>query len=100
RASFKLADRRTSPDGAPPFAPTKWAELRQYSDIPDTGPLSDDKARTLIHGYHAAVSYVDAQLGKLLEALDEMGLTKNTIIVVWGDHGWHLGDHGMWCKHT
>jgi iduronate 2-sulfatase len=100
RAAFALPERRTPPEGAPPFAPTTWGELRQYSDIPEVGPLNDDKARTLIHGYHAAVSYVDAQLGKLLDALDELELANNTIVVVWGDHGWHLGDHGMWCKHT
>ncbi len=91
---------KTPPTGAPPFAPTTWGELRQYSDIPATGPLDDAKARHLIHGYYAATSYMDAQLGRVLDALDATGLANNTIIVLWGDHGWHLGDHGMWCKHT
>lgn len=91
---------KTPPVGAPPFAPTTWGELRQYSDIPATGPLDDAKARHLIHGYYAATSYMDAQLGRVLDALEVTGLARNTIIVLWGDHGWHLGDHGMWCKHT
>jgi len=91
---------KTPPIGAPPFAPTTWGELRQYSDIPATGPLDDAKARHLIHGYYAATSYMDAQLGRVLDALDSTGLAANTIIILWGDHGWHLGDHGMWCKHT
>src|SRR5258708_38346313 len=68
--------------------------------MPDTGPRTDQKARTLMHGYHAAVSYVDAQIGRVLEELERLGLASNTIIVLWGDHGWHLGDHGMWTKHT
>jgi hypothetical protein len=59
-----------------------------------------DKQKELIHGYYAAISYTDAQVGILLNTLDELGLTKNTIIVLWGDHGWHLGDHNLWCKHT
>lgn len=100
RASFQLPVVRTPPEGAPKYAPTTWGELRQYSDIPETGPLTDDQARTMIHGYHAAVSYVDAQIGRVLDELDRLGLATNTIIVLWGDHGWHLGDHGMWSKHS
>lgn len=100
REAFKVPELRTPPEGAPAYAPTTWGELRQYSDIPQTGPVTDEQARTLIHGYHAAVSYVDAQIGRVLDELDRLGLTSSTIVVLWGDHGWHLGDHGMWCKHT
>ena len=88
------------PESAPSYAPQNSGELRQYRGIPETGPIPDDLARKLIHGYHAAVSYTDAQIGRVLDALDQTGLADNTIIVLWGDHGWHLGDHGMWCKHT
>jgi iduronate 2-sulfatase len=91
---------RKPPEGAPSYAPTTWGEVRNYSDIPDVGPLDDEKGRALIHGYHAAVSFVDAQLGRVLDELDKLQLATNTIIVLWGDHGWHLGDHGMWSKHT
>ncbi len=99
-AQFKLAEVRTPPQDAPDFAPQFGGELRQYAGIPERGALPDDLQRNLIHGYHAATSYMDAQLGRVLDALDENGFGKNTIIVLWGDHGWHLGDHGMWCKHT
>jgi arylsulfatase A-like enzyme len=85
-------------------------ELRGYTDIPPLTSFTDqkpygitlpvDKQKELIHGYYAAISYTDANVGKLLDALDSLGLTKNTIIVLWGDHGWHLGDHNLWCKHT
>jgi len=92
--------RSTAPDGAPPYAAATWGELRQYKDIPDQGPLDDAVARRLVHGYYAATSYADAQIGRVLDALDETGLAANTIVVLWGDHGWHLGDHGQWCKHS
>jgi arylsulfatase A-like enzyme len=62
--------------------------------------LSDAYARKLRHAYYASVSYVDAQIGKVLDELEVLGLAENTIVVLWGDHGWHLGDHRVWGKHT
>ena len=54
----------------------------------------------MIHGYYACVSYVDAQIGEVLAELKRTGLDESTIVVLWGDHGWHLGDHSVWCKHS
>ncbi|MDF7826210.1 sulfatase-like hydrolase/transferase [Pontiellaceae bacterium B12227] len=82
------------------YAYTSWSELRSYTGIPASGPVSAEQEQNLIHGYYACVSYVDAQIGRLMDALEDQGLAENTIVVVWGDHGWHLGDHGQWCKHT
>ena len=57
-------------------------------------------SKKLIHAYYASVSYVDAQIGKLLNALDDFGLRDSTIVVLVGDHGWSLSEHGLWAKHS
>lgn len=100
RASLQLADNPHAPKDAPRFALTNWGELRKYHDIPPSGPLSREQALNMKHGYFAAISYVDAQVGRLLDELERLHLADKTIIIFWGDHGWKLGEHGAWCKHT
>lgn len=63
-------------------------------------PVSEAYERKLRHAYFACISYVDAQIGRVLAELKRQGLDKNTIVIVWGDHGWHLGDQLVWGKHT
>jgi len=97
-AKLPLSERTTPPKGAPRVASNLCYELRDYIDFvhaphPHDGGLSDDEYRQLKHGYYACVSYMDAQIGRLLAALDEQGLSENTIIVLWSDHGWKLGDY-------
>nr|WP_231734069.1 sulfatase [Calycomorphotria hydatis] len=75
-------------------------ELRTRHDIPKYGPIKPELARTLKHAYLACVSYVDAQIGKMIAAIEDAGVKENTIIIVWSDHGWHLGDMGVWGKAT
>jgi len=99
RKNIDLADNPFRPKGAPDAALHNWGELRKYADIPKKGPLSEEMARILVHGYYACVSYTDYLIGQLLAELDRLGMRKNTIIVLWGDHGWNLGEHGLWCKH-
>ncbi|MBV6641467.1 MAG: sulfatase [Cyclobacteriaceae bacterium] len=94
-----LADNPFKPEKAPDQAMHNFGELRNYSGIPQEGPVSDSVALNLRHGYHACVSYMDAQLGLVLDELERLDLADNTIIVLWGDHGWNLGEHGLWCKH-
>ena len=100
RDEIPLAANPFTPKDAPSVALSNWGELRSYSDIAKKGALSDDQARELIHGYLACVSYMDAQVGRVLDELDRLGLRDNTIVILWGDHGWKLGEHAMWCKHT
>lgn len=60
--------------------------------------LTDDEVLELRHGYYAGISYLDAQVGKVLAELERLHLINNTIIVFWSDHGFHLGEQGLWCK--
>ena len=98
-ATIQLAPNKFRPKGAPEYAILPGGELRNYYGIPE-GSIPDDLARQLKHGYYAAISYMDAQVGLVLDELDRLGLRKNTIIILWGDHGWKLGEHDAWCKHT
>lgn len=97
---IKLAKNPHPPKDMPDIASTNWGELRNYEGMPPKGPVSDEDARRLIRAYYAAVSYIDAQVGRLMNELDRLDLRNNTVVVLWGDHGWQLGEHGFWCKHT
>ena len=89
------------PEGAPIFSVKRRGEIEQFSPVPENGePFGEDLKRNLIHGYYASVSYMDAQLGRVIDELDRLDVLDNTIIVLWGDHGWHLGDHKSWTKHS
>jgi arylsulfatase A-like enzyme len=94
-----LPSNQEKPENAPKEAMHTWGELRSYHGIPKKGPLPNETAKKLAHGYYASVSYTDAQIGKVLTELERLGLAENTVVVLWGDHGWHLGEHGLWCKH-
>jgi choline-sulfatase len=88
------------PAGTPEFVGHNNSELKSYADIANDGAIDEATARRLRHGYYAAISYMDAQVGLILDALEKEGLAENTVIVLWGDHGWQLGEHGLWHKHT
>ncbi|MES2593829.1 MAG: sulfatase [Verrucomicrobiota bacterium] len=100
RSKFTLAPNNFLPKDAPDFAATSGADFRWYAGVPE-GELPEPFARECLHGYYAAISYVDAQVGRLVAALDETGLAKNTIIVFWSDHGYYMGEHTWWgAKHN
>ncbi len=98
-AKLKLAANPFRPKDAPPYAVTDFGELRNYHGVP-SGPVSDELARKLIHAYRAASAFTDANVGRVLAEVERLGLKDNTIVVLWGDHGWKLGEHASWCKHS
>ena len=109
REDMPIASFQEHSKNGPLIAYHQSGELRNYLDIPEYATLPADslriglkleKQKELIHGYYAAISYMDAQVGILLNTLESLGTLDNTIIVLWGDHGWHLGDHDLWNKHT
>ena len=102
--AIQLADNVYQPKNSPDIAieaQHNSAEMRKnYLDMHENGPLSDELSRNLIHGYYASITYMDALIGELLKSLDELGIRDNTTIVLWSDHGYFLGEHGFWCKHS
>lgn len=105
RNQLSMAANPFLPKNSPVMAMNSAYELKGCYDFehvkhPSVEKLTEEEARLLKHGYYASVSFVDACLGKLMKGLIELGLDKNTIVVVWGDHGWKLGEHGSWCKQT
>lgn len=100
-AEIEVADNPFAPSGVPRGALHNSQELRNWYDlIPESGPIGDHISRYLVHGYYAAVTYSDAMIGRALQALEREGIADRTIVVLWGDHGYQLGEHGLWNKHT
>ena len=105
REEIPLANNNYLPEDSPIMAINTLRELCSYTDFkdvsrPDEEGLGNEKARLLRHGYFASVSYIDTQIGRLLDELERSGLRDDTIVVLWGDHGWKLGEHKSWCKMT
>ena len=105
--TIHLPDNPYAPVNMPPIAWTNYQELREYSDIKAlhaTGnvnsTLPDKNVLELRRAYYSAVTWMDSQVGRILNELDMLNLSDNTIISFFGDHGWQLGEHGEWCKHT
>lgn len=99
-ATFELHDDGRQVEGVSEHAHHSHRELGGYRGMPKDEHLDAATSRTLRHGYHACVSYVDAQVGRVLDELERLGLADDTIVVLWGDHGWSLGEKDRWCKGT
>lgn len=105
RDDIPLAVNSFLPKDAPAFATNTMYELRDYFDFdgtpsPTEGSLTEAQQRRLKHGYYASVSFIDSLVGRVLTELETLGMADNTVVVLWGDHGWKLGEHNSWCKQT
>jgi iduronate 2-sulfatase len=100
RAKISPPEPARLPAGAPAIAGHEWKELRGYQGVPRQGPLPATQIAELRHGYLACISFLDAQVGRVLSELARLDLAKNTIVVIWGDNGFHLGEHDLWGKTT
>lgn len=100
REAFRSFTPVEFPEGAPEIARHDWRELRTYKGIPKEGPLPEETVLALRHGYFASISFLDAQIGRVLEQLDTLGLAENTLVAFWSDHGFHLGEKALWAKTT
>ena len=100
---WDLYDRAQLPALNPTW-PANAPKIASHQSTEILGPVDQQKQPTaeqiaeMRHGYFAGISYMDAQIGKVIAAMKEQGLLENTIIVFWGDHGYHLGEHGLWAK--
>ena len=97
---FSLKDEIPGVANAPEEAYHSHRELGGYVDMPEDERLSSEQTALLRHGYYACISYIDTQVGKLLQALEQLGLDDSTIIFLWGDHGFAIGEASRWCKGT
>jgi arylsulfatase A-like enzyme len=95
-----LAANPHPPHNVPPLAMYDWKYIRSFRGIPESGPIPNEMARHLLHAYYASISYMDAQLGRVVDELQRLDLADKTLIVIWSDHGYQMGEHGIWGKHT
>ena len=99
-SQIDLAPNQSAPEDAPRIAMHGSGEIRRYTDQPNKGKIPSDNQRRMKHGYAACISYVDAQVGKVLSELDQLGLRDDTMVILWSDHGYHLGEKDLWGKTT
>ena len=99
-AEIAIVENAESRHGAPRYAGHRSGEIRRYTDQPNSGPFTKENSRNLRHGYYACVSYVDAQIGRVLAELDRLGLRESTVVLLFADHGYHLGEYSLWGKTT
>lgn len=98
--NISMPDNFFVPTNAPSEAIHDFNEIRSFHGVPETGPLPEEMALNLIRGYRACTTFTDAMIGRVFDTMDELEMWDDTIVILWGDHGWQLGEHTLWCKHA